>query len=54
MGIRCLLGFHRPTVDAVKQDLSGYRSVCRFCGKNISRKRAKKWVRDKRPENHTS
>lgn len=51
MGIRCLFGFHRPTANAVKRDLSGYHSVCRYCGKSISRKRAKKWVRDKRPGN---
>lgn len=48
MGLRCMFGFHRPTLGEVEEDHQGYLSVCRFCSQNIRRLRLRKWVLDKR------
>jgi hypothetical protein len=44
MSIRCLLGYHRPSLGAITRRQNGYATICESCARPLERHAAGRWV----------
>ncbi len=44
MSLRCLLGYHRPSLGAITRRQGGYHTICESCARPLERHGASRWV----------
>jgi hypothetical protein len=44
MSVRCLFGFHRPSLGSITRRQAGYGAICESCARPLERHGSSRWV----------
>ncbi len=44
MSLRCLFGYHRPSLSSITRRQSGYSAICESCARPLERTSNSRWV----------
>jgi hypothetical protein len=44
MSLRCLFGYHRPSLSSITRRQGGYSAICESCARPLERTSSSRWV----------